>query len=267
MKDYRVVKQMDAGGSPIIKTILEKDGKLFIHRKYNPKYMGSRYKAFEIRDSIDDINMPKLEEHGLDYAIYEFIDGDVLSSLSEEEIANYAHLAAIELRKLHEIESNEVDIFQKYNKSLESKLSKIDCLSPKQIELILRYIKDNVDILKERKAAVIHGDFHPGNIVVNDKGLYLIDLDMLRFDERYKDLVNIFGTYRDFYNRLYSSYFDQSIPNDFYIINHLYSILLILDYINYSKREFNDTDKGLKVFNEYMNSTNNLKMKKPSWMI
>lgn len=265
MKDYRVIKNIDIGGSPIIKTILEKDGKLFILRKYNPKFMDGRLKAFELRNSIDDVNMPRIEEHGKDYAIFEYIAGDVLTD--KNNIDDYSIMAANELKKLHKRESSDVNLFQKYNKSLESKLSKINCLNSMQLEIINEYIDKNVEILKNRKASIIHGDFHPGNIVVNENELYLIDLDMLRIDEKYRDLVNIFGTYKNFYNKLYETYFNKSIPEEFYIINHLYSILLTLDYINYSKREFNDINKGLKVFNEYMESTNYLKEKKPKWMI
>ena len=130
------------------------------------------------------------------------------------------------------------------------------------------FVLDNSKVLKELDTSIIHGDFHPGNIVVNDSKICFIDLDVCRNDFAWIDLsTNACNLdYSKFYTTLINEYFNNSVPDDFWLIYNLYGSLYCLDYILYCDRMNNKTlEDGTIVVKNFLDYSDEFCSLKPKW--
>lgn len=279
-KDYIVVKSLDTGASSVKKYIITKSGIKYLLRLYNVKFMKSRYETFNNMKFLlkRGINVPNVYEYGelpnskYGYAIIQWIDGIPLNNklLTEKENFTYGKLAGSELLKFHDVSmSSDVDIYKKYYNSLYKKINKIANLNihfnTKEME---NFISSHISLLKNQKCSIIHGDFHPGNIVISNDRLYFIDLDVCKKDLPWSDLTtnSCNMDYPLFYTSVIYEYFKGNIPNEFWIIYNLYGCLYCLDYLLYCVRMNNKTvNDGIEKINEFLKFTNNLSLLEPEW--
>ena len=133
---------------------------------------------------------------------------------------------------------------------------------------VYKFILNESTILKDRPTSIIHGDFHPGNIVLKEDKIYFIDLDVCKKDYAWIDLsTNACNMdFPKFYVSSIKEYFDNNIPNDFWIIYNLYGILYCLDYILYCMRIDGKTlEDGIRQMQEFLNYTDNFSSLQPDW--
>lgn len=115
---------------------------------------------------------------------------------------------------------------------------------------------------------IIHGDLHPGNIIVKNNEIYFIDLDVCKKDFVWIDLItNVCNMDAStFYTTLTSKYFKDNIPKNFWGIYNLYGILYCIDYILYCNRiKYKTLSNGVEKYQEFLDFTNNLSNMKPKW--
>lgn len=272
------IEEFNEGTSSVEKYMVTKENKKYLVRLYDRRFMSDRYAAFENMKLLhkNGVSVPKIYKYGElndnthGYAVVEWIEGKTLDKLliDDEETLKYGKQAAHELLKMHDIEpTTEIDIYEKFLKSLNKKVQKVKSLNVElDYDLINKFVSKYSEILKDKKTSIIHGDIHPGNMVIKDDKLFLIDLDVCTNNYAWIDLItnSCNMDYPKFYTVLIDEYFNKNIPDDFWIIYDLYGILYCLDYILYCNRIGNKTiDDGIKTFNKFLED--NFKEETPQW--
>ena len=277
---YKIIKKFPLGSSSVQKYIVEKDNKIFLLRLYDIRFIDGRYRVFNnIRILHDNgIAVPEIYDFGAlsdnkhGYAVMDWIDGVSLDNLLFDDslINKYGKIVAEELFKMHNIDTKEkIDIYDKFVKSFNKKINKLKNLGIDYTSSVLEsFVLDNSKVLKELDTSIIHGDFHPGNIVVNDDRICFIDLDVCKNDFAWVDLstnaCNL--NYPKFYTALINEYFDNNIPDDFWLIYNLYGSLYCLDYILYCSRMDNKTlEDGTTVLKKFLDYSDEFSSLKPKW--
>lgn len=280
LQSYQILNKISEGASSVEKYLLLKNGEKYLLRLYDARFMNGRYEAFKYASQLysSGINVPKIYDVGkLDdkahgYSIIEWVEGVSLDKLliSDTLCEKYGALSGGELLKVHQLnKDNSVDVYQKYIDSVFKKIKKIERLDVKiNLDDVYKFILNESTILKDRPTSIIHGDFHPGNIVLKEDKIYFIDLDVCKKDYAWIDLsTNACNMdFPKFYVSSIKKYFDNNIPNDFWIIYNLYGILYCLDYILYCMRIDGKTlEDGIRQMQEFLNYTDNFSSLQPDW--
>jgi len=281
-KDYSIVEMVASGASSVEKYKLIKNNKYYLLRLFDIRFMSSRYIALENMEllSKNNINVPKVYDKGIfndkkGYALIEWVDGISLEDklLTVDDEINYGKISAIELRKMHSIktsfqQSEYENLLRKFQRKIE-KLNSLN-LSISDLDILKKYVEYNIDIFKENNTnSIIHGDFHPGNLVVNNNNnITFIDMDVCKISHPWHDLSSNACNmeYPNFYSSVITNYFDEHIPDDFWKVYNVFGCYYVLDYILYSLRTNGKTiDDGNKKLIEFLNYTNGLRNEIPSW--
>ena len=163
----------------------------------------------------------------------------------------------------------------KSNKFIESFLKKIKKtmsleIEKKHLKLIEDYVNNNCIVLRDINCnCVIHGDFHPGNIIIdNNNKLVFIDMDVCKISHSWEDLASNACNmeFPDFYSSVIVNYFNGEVPEKFWQVYNLYGCLYVLDYILYTLRINGKTLKdGQEKLQEFLEFTNYFQNFIPSW--
>lgn len=105
----------------------------------------------------------------------------------------------------------------------------MDLIDDKLLTIIKSYVATNYQYLNGRNKTIIHGDLHLHNILETNKGIVLIDIDDCSFGDPYMDLIyasNIIKSANEqiLYYEFLMAYFENKIPEEFWIIVNFYSI-------------------------------------------
>lgn len=277
--EYEVIKQLSSGASSVEKYIAVKDNKRYLIRLYDIRFMSSRYEAFKNIELLYNagIHVPKLYDYGKKddthgYGIFEWIDGISLDKLlvTDEDAIKYGALASRELTKMHDFKVNiDYDIYAGFMLDFNKKIEKVRRLIPNfKSHSMEQYVLNNAGILKQYTAGIVHGDFHPGNIIVNGDKIYLIDLDVCHIDFPWVDLATNACNmdYPNFYTVVINEYFKGNISDEFWIVYKLYGILYCLDYILYCNWIDDKTIyDGCKVLEQFLEYSDDFSLDKPKW--
>lgn len=281
LKQYNIINELNHGESSVKKILLEKDNKKYLLRLYDLKFIEGRYTAFKYMDILykNGINVPQIYDQGIlndikkGYAILEWIDGIPLNNLlfNNENCIKYGELVATQLKKIHQNELNRNYSFDvNFLNSLENKILKLKNLNVNiDYKFIYKYVYENIKTIRNKNLSVIHGDLHPGNIIVNNNSkIYFIDLDVCKKDFSWIDLItnSCNMDYPKFYESLIAKYFNEEIPNDFWKAYNLYGTLYCLDYILYCNRTLNKTiSDGIDTYQKFLDFTNKMNNNNPKW--
>lgn len=234
-----------------------------------------------------DINMSKPLSFGvcnnkqLVYILVDWIKGEqaeiVLVNLSKEIQYELGYQAGMILRKTKNLEfvSNISDFEKYFNDKIDSRIEAYQNCSVKnsKVDEMVTYINDNRHLLKNRKQYLRHGDYHVGNMIIDeDNKLSIIDFN--RF--RYGDIIDEFNRIsissrisKEFVNAQINAFHNDDVPESFFIILKFYVLSTMIGTIPWSL--IFDGDDDLKfaiecidnVYDEY----DKLKSIYPSWYI
>lgn len=281
LEDYIVVEKISSGASSVEKYKVYKEGKYYLLRIFDARFMKSRYKALENMEILleNNIAIPKVYSKGLlndkkGYALLEWIDGISLENklISNENEFQYGKYAAYELLKMHKVNiSNQINIYDRFTELFSKKVKKVLELEieKENIELLRDFVIKYQSILKElRDNSIIHGDFHPENIIFNNNKLIFIDMDVCTISHPWEDLTSNACNmeFPNFYSSVIVNYFNGEVPEMFWQVYHLIGSLYVIDYILYTLRiqdkTLKDGQEKLKKFLEFSNYFQNFV---PSW--
>ena len=213
------------------------------------------------------------------YTLYSWIDG-------EEAEAAFLHMSEIEqyffglisgeiLRKIHTIPAPETqeDWAVRFNRKTNTKIRKYhECrLRFKGDDKIIDYIEKNWDLLKNRSQCFQHGDYHIGNMMIENGELIIIDFD--RFDygdpwEEFNRIVWCAATSPYFATGQLRGYFDGEPPTEFFRLLAFYiasnTLSSIYWAIPFGQKEI---DTMMKQSQDVLSWFDNMQNTVPTWYL
>ena len=276
---FRDVKPLEKGWS--------NDKKYIIYTNYNKKLLlrisviskfDEKLKESEIIRTISRVcdNTPKFIDLKISgnkiLQLYTFIEGeDALESIdkySKEEQYKLGIEAGKTLKKIHEAEkitdAERIIEMQKERIIERTKAYENSRYYSYEDQGLIKYIKENIEILDSAKIALCHGDYHLGNMIINNNNIYIIDFNRFNYEDIYKDFIPMCVFSREesieFAKGQLKGYFEGHIPADFWKRLKLFlaylSLYSILWAENFSNKEVEAMIKRKKmVYDDFRESS------------
>ncbi len=286
--DIKSIEPFNKGWSSDEKYIARnKDGKMFLLR-ISPAVNKERvlmHVEFLKQCKVDNIPTHKLLGHGncLDnqsyFLLLEWIDGEdaekKIPVLNKNEQYKLGVQSGRILKKIHNFN---LDICPKsswsdrYDRKIDSKIKMYkECeLNYEKGHLLLETVNKYRGSLKDVIIVPHHGDFHVGNMLVDDNGqLYIIDFDRHDHGDPWEEFNRItwcVGVSHEFASGQLDGYFNNQVPEDFWRLLILYistNTLSSLPWaIPFGEKEIRTMRNG---FAELLDTYDDFKRLVPSW--
>lgn len=169
------------------------------------------------------------------YAIHSWVDGldaeEYIPTLSKEKQYQYGLDAGRILRKLHSLPapSDAPEWESRFNAKIDRKIRMYEnCELKYEVDgdAFIRYIENNRHLLKDRPQSYQHGDYHIGNMMIDQDGvLTIIDFDRDDFGDPWEEFNRIVWCAQAapaFASGMVDGYFDGEIPIEFWRLLALY---------------------------------------------
>lgn len=201
---------------------------------------GERYPdMFRMQKQVEELGVPMCNpiecgrcKDGY-YMLQRFVEGldaeDAVKGMSEDEQYRLGYEAGEYLRLIHTIPAPEdqPDWAPRFNAKIARKIEKYtDCpLKYENDEYILDYIAKNRHLLKNRPQCYQHGDFHIGNMMVEDGKIVIIDFDRYDFGDPWEEFNRIVWCAQAapaFASGNVDGYFSDKVPHEFWELLALY---------------------------------------------
>ncbi|WP_078380760.1 aminoglycoside phosphotransferase family protein [Sutcliffiella halmapala] len=202
-----------------------------------------------------NVNVPKpieigsVEEQNSCYTVYSYMEGidakEAIHTLTEEEQYNLGVEAGVQLSKMHLYEAP-CSINSWYERVMEKHYRylaayKSSGIKIKNDERIIDFIEMHKHVLKNRSNRFQHDDFHLENIIVKDKKYAgVIDFDNFDWGDPLHDFVKVALFQREisvpFSIGQIEGYFDDQVPDDFWLLYSIYSGMVIFSSVVWSSR-------------------------------
>ena len=270
-----------------------KDKKYYIVDKYNNEFLlrisdislyEKKKKQFELLKEIEKLNLNASRpiEFGVlndsqIYMLLTWIKGEsaeeIIPTLTNKNAYDLGVKAGIMMKQLHQIsiEKQTQTWNEKYVIKIKRKIETINnChLSFDKKDLVIEFILNNIDLTKNRPLMFSHGDYHLGNMIVNENGIGIIDFDKNCIADPYDEFKcfcwNVFQS-EYFETGLINGYFDNKVPEEFFKILALYAAESLIGQlpwaITFGQDEINTAYKVIEnVLKWYQDFT----LTKPTW--
>jgi len=278
---------------PIIKGWSE-DKKYCVTKADGIKYLLriSPIERFELRKSLFsmlqqvadlDILMCKPIEFGTCsdgvYSLQSWIDGEdaesVIPLLTETEQYALGVQSGEMLRKMHSIPapSTQEDWETRFNRKTNIKIKKYrECgLRFEGDEKVIEYIDNNRDLLNNRPQCFQHGDYHIGNLMIENKNIVIIDFDRYDFGDPWEEFNRIVWSATispHFATGQLNGYFGGRPPIEFFKLLAFYiasnTLSSIYWAIPFGQKEI---DTMMKQSQDVLTWFNNMKNPVPTWYL
>ncbi len=167
------------------------------------------------------------------YTLQTWIDGkdaeEVIPHLADSEQYALGLEAGKILKKIHSIPAPEAqpDWELRFNKKMDRKIQMYnECpINFDGAEHIIDYIENNRHLLKNRPQVFQHGDYHIGNMMIENGKIVIIDFDRYDFGDPWEEFNRIVWCAQSvplFASGIVNGYFDDEVPMDFWQLLALY---------------------------------------------
>jgi aminoglycoside phosphotransferase (APT) family kinase protein len=239
-------------------TVFFNDDKKYLLRICNIEDYERKKTKFKILNEMQKfkVNSPKpiemgvIKDLGICFNIFSFIEGEdakiLLPKYSEQEQYKIGFESGKDLARMHSFKApatikpwNERAMMKHYN-YLEA--YKTCGVKIKNDEKIILFIERNKEYINYRPNHFQHDDFHLENIIVKDrKYAGVIDFDNYDWGDPFHDFVKIGLLQREvsvpFSIGQIQGYFDNNIPDDFWILYSIYVGMTIFSSVVWSIRK------------------------------
>lgn len=216
------------------------DGKKYLLRISSAQQYERKKNEYEMMRRVSALGVPMCQpiEFGICaegvYSLQSWIEGedaqDVVPMLSDKEQYTYGFEAGRILKKIHVIPApaGQEDWESRFNRKIGRKIQTYNnCpIKYENGQAFIDYINANRHLLKNRPQCFGHGDYHRGNMMIDNTGkLQIIDFDKYDFGDPWEDMKSI--TWDIQMSPLFASgringYFDGDVPTEFWQLLALY---------------------------------------------
>ena len=217
------------------------DGRKYLLRISSVDRLERKRREFEKMQEVAQLGIPMclpLEfgtcEEGV-YAIQSWIDGadaeEAVATMDAATQYRYGVDAGWILRKIHTIPApaDAPDWETRFNAKIDRKIAMYEACPLKYErggDAFLSYIARNRHLLKDRPQSYQHGDYHIGNMMINQDGvLTVIDFDRDDFGDPWEEFNRIVWCAQAapaFASGMVDGYFDGEVPLEFWKLLALY---------------------------------------------
>lgn len=265
-------------------SVVTADGKKYLLR-ISPAEQYIRKKVeFEMMQRVAALDVPMCQpiEFGICddgvYSLQSWIDGkdaeEKLPFLPDKEQYTYGLDAGRILKQLHSlpISSTQEDWEIRFNCKIDRKIRMYsDCpIKYENGQAFIDYINENRQLLKNRPQCYQHGDYHIGNMMIdNDGKLQIIDFDRYDYGDPWEEFNRIVWSAQKaplFASGMVNGYFDNNVPLYFWRMLALYISSNTLSSISWAvpfgQKEIDTMiNQAIDVLNWY----DNMKNPVPTW--
>ena len=266
--------------------VTDEKGVRYLLRVSDIKQYDAKQSEFMMMQRVASLGIPMclpiefgICEEGV-YSIQSWIDGEsaeeVIPQLSNKEQYDYGFEAGQILRRIHSIPapSSQEDWEVRFNRKMDTKIKRynecpIQC--PKG-QAFIDYIHANRHLIKERPQVYQHGDYHIGNMMIDNTGkLFIIDFNRNDFGDPWEEFNRIVWCAQKsspFASGMVDGYFDNQVSMVFWQLLALYIASNTLSSI-YWAIPFGEAEvkKMLQQAEEILNWYDDMKNIIPTWYI
>lgn len=247
ISDYKVIEEIEEGSSGDKKYKLQKNNRFYLLRVGDRSAVDIKRKEYERLGLLaaTDVRTHIPIDFGvigdIFYSIVSWVDGtsvmDVIKSDLSKSYYELGRKAGIELRKIHSISTDIIGgnwfsfICEKANSILQI-CNNVDIgdIGNKAKS----YMLNNLDLAKNRSCVLLHGDYHWGNCVLNDKGeIGVIDFSGDSSGDPWYEfggMVWVLEYSEDFANGQLDGYFN-TVPDEFWHVFKLYIAIYAFEHL------------------------------------
>lgn len=189
----------------------------------------------QVKGIIRPLSYGELEK-GTTYILYSYETGEdlrpILANMAEGIQYDLGLQAGMKLSSIHSVQdpfSGSKDRAAAYSRKIDVKIEKFykhQVQFPGLLEAV-RYIDSHRSLLDGRPSVLLHGDYHVGNMVVEDHELKVLDFNRYSFGDPYEEFdrmtMNIHSS-RTFSKGLLHAYFKGTPPMAFFALWKLYAL-------------------------------------------
>lgn len=212
------------------------------------------------------------------YSLQSWIEGkdaeEKIPLMSGIEQYNYGFKSGRILKQIHSLPISSIleEWETRFNRKIDRNIKMYsDCkVKYESGQVFIDYINANRQLLKDRPQCYQHGDYHIGNMMVdNDNKLQIIDFDRYDYGDPWEEFNRIVWSVQaapTFASGMVNGYFDNNVPLDFWRLLALYissnTLSSIPWSISFGQKEI-DTMKNLAM--DVLNWYDNMKNPIPTW--
>lgn len=198
-----------------------------------------REQMFIMQKQVEKLGVPMCNpvefgecEEGV-YTLQTWIDGkdaeDVIPTLTASEQYALGIEAGMILKKIHSIPApiDQPDWEDRFNKKMDRKIQMYnDCpIKFDGAEYIIEYIEANRHLLRGRPQCYQHGDYHIGNMMLENGKIVIIDFDRYDFGDPWEEFNRIVWCAQAaplFASGMVDGYFENDVPLEFWKLLAMY---------------------------------------------
>lgn len=282
-KKFDSITEIDKGYSGDKKYCAVKDGTKYLLRISPRKKYKNRKKIHKIMQklAVNDISMCKPLKVGLckdgTYILQSWVDGvdaeEHIHNYDENQQYKFGLQAGKELQKIHIIPApkSQQEWETRFNAKMDKKIEMYrNCpIKFDGAEYMIDYLNSNRDLLKNRPQCFQHGDYHIGNMMIENDRIVIIDFDRYDFGDPWEEFNRIVWAAQSspkFATGMIDGYFDNNVPELFWKLLKLYigsnTLSSIPWAINYSSEQI---DIMMNQAKDVLEWYDNYKLTVPKW--
>ena len=220
--------------------VIDKSGQKYLLRISAIEQYERKKTEFENMEKLSKLHIPMCQpiefgicEKGV-YSLQSWIEGkdaeEVVPTLSDEQLYNYGLEAGRILKKIHTIPApaDREDWETFFKRKMDRKIEMYhNCpLKYENGEVFMKYIQENRHLLKNRPQTYQHGDYHVGNLMIDNAGkLMVIDFNRNDYGDPWEEFNRVVWCAKAaplFATGMVDGYFEKDVPMTFWNLLALY---------------------------------------------
>ncbi|MGM7636601.1 aminoglycoside phosphotransferase family protein [Bacillus sp. Hm123] len=287
LQNATTIEELRKGYSPDKKYVVDVGHKKLLLRVGDIESYKKKKTEFQILKNMQNlkvqsphpIEMGIIEEFNSCYNIFSFIDGvdgkDMIQTLTEEEQYKSGIEAGTQLARMHLYKAPST-IRNWYDRAMEKHYRYLNAykacgIKIKNDEKIIDFIEKNKHHIKKRPNQFQHDDFHLGNIIIKDRKFAgVIDFNNFDWGDPIHDFVKVALFQREqsvpFSIGQIAGYFDQKVPEEFWMLYSIYSAMVIFASVVWSLRFVpEELEEMIDRLYVVLEDNKNFEVLKPMW--